>query len=220
MKPVLLVFAVVFWVAEAQTVAFVDLSAPHRAATPESFRPGRGSFGGGGCYDCPNQDAFKPKFPLTAKLLWAVESSDPAPGQGAVEVLITNAGTEPIQVPIGGDATSLLRSPAPDRRSVSFTICAGPGVSNNDVGNSQAATNGDYPATSVDLRPGESIVFKLPFDRLLAAYKIKERGETEAELSVLVGFFVVEIDKDGEFNNGLPIRVKVENSLKWTPLSN
>jgi hypothetical protein len=220
MKPVLVVFALVFCMAEAQTVAFVDLSAPHKAATPESFRPARGGNHGGACYDCPNQDAFQPKFPLTAKLLWVVESSDPAPGKGAVEVLITNTSEDPIQVPIGVDTSPLLRSPAPDRRSVSFTICAGPCASNNTAGGSETAANSDYPATSVNLRPGESIVFKLPFDRFLAASILKERGESECELSVLVGFFVVEIDKDGEFDNGLPITVKVENSLKWTPLSN
>ena len=212
MKPVLLAFVLVSCAAEAKTVAFVDLSAPHKAATPESSRPARGGNHGGACYDCPNRDAFKPKFPLTAKLLWVVES--------AVEVLITNTSEDPILVPIGLDTTCLLNSPAPDRRSILFTICAGPCELNNDVGNSQAATNGDYPATSVDLRPGESIVFKLPFDRLRAASILKERGETECELSVLLGFFVVEIDKDGEFDNGLPITVEVENSLKWTPQTN
>ena len=220
MKPVLLAFALVFCAAEAQTIAFVDLSARHKASAPESFRPARGGNQGGACYDCPNQDAFQPKWPLSAQLLWVVESSDPVPGKGAVEVLVTNTSEDPIQVPIGVDTSSLLKSPAPDRRSVSFTICAGLCALNNTVGGSETAANSDYPATSVDLRPGESIVFKLPFDRLLAAYKIKERGETECELSVLVGFFVVEIDKDGEFDNGMPITVKVENSLKWTPLSN
>jgi hypothetical protein len=220
MKLVPLAITLFVFAMSAQTVAFVDLSVPRKDDATARIHRARGGNHGGACYDCPNQDAFEPSFPLTAKLMWAVESTDPGPGNGAVEVLITNMSQEPIPIPIGVDTGSLLKAPAPGRQSIVFTVCISPCALIDFVGNSEAATSLDHPSTLLELQPGQSIVFKLPFDRRVAANKIKQRGELEGELSVLVGLFTVETDKDGEYSNGLPISVKVENSLKWTPRLN
>jgi hypothetical protein len=211
-----LTFALILSAVKAQTIAFVDLSKPLNVATPQHYGPARGRNHGGGCYDCPHPGANVGVTTLAAKLMWAVESTDPAPARAAVEILITNTSKEPILIPVGIDATSLLKPPARGRQGISFGVCVSPCATNDSVGFSEAATNADHPETSMELRPGESIGFKLPFNRRRAADKIEAQGTTEGELSATVGLFTMETDQDGELSSGLPVSVKVENSLKWT----
>lgn len=211
-----------FLVANAQTIAFIDLSTPPKSPPPKSLAQGRGHNQGSACFDCPNPGIHGPEPAFSARLMWTLESTDPAPGKGAVELLMTNRGKEPVSIPIGVDK-ALLKAPATMRKGVSFAVCVKPCGLNDTIGVAESATNLDHPETALNLLPGESVVFKLPFDRHLASFKMEEHsaGSGEAcELSVSGGFFTMETDKDGDYSSGLQILTKVENTLKWIPRSN
>ncbi len=215
-------FALPFFlfVASAQPAAYVDLTTPLKA--PSSYGPASARVKGGGLLEGPGKfsNTIKSGLPVSLKVVRIVEGANHASGEAAVEVLLTNTSTRPIRIPVGVEETALLKPPAPERRYLAFAVWAGgDDAAAAVVGTAQAACNGEHPETTMELQPGNSVSFKLPFDRRTAAYRtngLAEHGLVQSKLSASVELYRMEADKDGDYSEVLSPQIKSENSLEWS----
>jgi hypothetical protein len=206
-------------VALPQTVANIDLTGAPKSL-PKSRRASAGN-SGGMIYDGPKNGTRldPPPAPFSIRVARLLESTDPEAGRGALEIVLTNTSKDFIEIPASPEVAALLDTPAPLRRVLSFGICVNPCGVDDIIGNVEAGSNGDHAESIVGLRPGASMTFKLPFDKRAAARKVSASGRTFAELSVSAGLFDLQIDKEGEFLQGVGQTIHSVNSLKWTSSS-
>ena len=195
-------------VVSAQQVAFIDLTSSSKTPEPvtSTFR---GS--GGGLFDHRGSAPGTP--PISVKLVRVTTYAEGKAMREALDVEVTNRGDKEMSLPAGTDYVSSLATGEPDRQYLSFTVRAG-----NDpraiVASGRAATNGARPE-SVVLQVGESVVFRLPFDKFgLGVVRARSVGANlELAASVQLGRVVV---RDGEdWNVQLGDAVKSENTLLW-----
>ena len=148
--------------AAAAQVAEIDLSV---ASKIQPLGPASAAVRGGKVLT-PNGPYIPAHIPLSLsiKLLGFTKSSNPATWSAAVEVAVTNTGTEPLRLPAGTDR-KLLAPGASSRRLLDFgVLMLGAEGERSLAGSGRAASNADQPESSVELLPGDYVVYKVEFD--------------------------------------------------------
>jgi hypothetical protein len=190
----------------SQQVAFVDLTIPPK--TPETITSTvRAS--GGGLYDHGGPAPGTPT--ISVKLLRVTTYKEGQAARDAVEVEVTNRGAKEISVPVGADPNSSLAPGQQDRQYLWISVQSGDDLLAT-VASARAATSRAH-AESIVLHNGESVVFRLPFDKSgWGVDRAKSAGESpELRASVTLWRVMVRDGEDWNVQVGDPI--KSENAL-------
>ena len=198
-------FALAFFLAAGREVAFVDLTGP--AKTPGRRTSGSSTVRGGGVLS--EHPGVNPNtLPVSVEIRGIYPYADRVTGapKEALEVVLTNTGKSEISIPIGDDPVPLLSAEEAthDRRYLSFEVNAGVGVEDW----ADSAANSAHPESIAKLAPGDTAVFRLPFNAETANNKRKNRNGAVLEVSVSVTQYrrIVENGEDIEEQFGAQIR--------------
>ncbi len=202
----------------AEPVAYVDLSLDPQIQYPLPHRMA-GHFGGQPFDGTPEQIAeFRERqrapFPVSVVILRQVPSTGGRSGWSAVEVLLSNAGKNAVEVPIGTDP-ALVEAPAPGRRVIGFGVSIGPDERRNYQDVAMAASNEQRPESYRVLRPGESMVFKIPVDTRKAAAWLAAHKLARGTIAVSAWLQVIRTDAEGEYLDSVGQDVDSGNLLPW-----
>ena len=201
-----------FLLAAGKPVAYIDLSRPEPTSTAGAsvaVKAG-GPIGHGAAPTRPN-----PLSSLAIKLNRITSSSSDVPWREAVETEVINRGAHPISIPVGSDTKSLLAPTMNERRYVLFQVRIGDDVRDEVVGTAQAASAKGEQQSTITVRPGESIVFKIPFDERLAADRLRVRGEPSGRITLAISLWSMEIEGGTDFSERLTAPWASENGLVW-----
>src|SRR5579862_879219 len=155
-------------------IAYVDLTRPPKE--PPSTASASFAFRGGGLIGHGTVAPLYTALPLSIKLIRFVPSTDRVSWKEAVEIIVTNTGAKAIYLPIGTEDVTLLVPTAKERRYFLLLVRLGDEAS-DIVGTVMAASNSEHPDSSAILQPGDSVVFKIPFDTRTANARVATRGE-------------------------------------------
>jgi hypothetical protein len=197
-------------------IAYVDLSRsvkepPGTAAASATFRAG-GVIGHGTAVPA------QVPLPVSIRLIRIIPSTDNVSWKASVEVVITNTGAKPIYLPIGTGDVSLLIPTAKDRRYLSFLVPVGDEAS-DIVGTARTASNREHPDSNVMLPPGDSVVFKIPFDKRIADARLVARGGADAKVIVQAVLYRKDLDGTVDFSEQLNETKSSDNALTWNSSS-
>jgi hypothetical protein len=201
-----------FFLAAGKEVAFVDLTVPAKTpAPPISVIHTKG----GGVLNATHRDPRTPTLSVRINGIWSYTDRATGAFKEEVEVVVTNTGKSVLSIPIGDDPNGLLYAPGParDRRSLSFTVRAGEGALDS-IAYSESAANSEDPASSARLAPGDTVVFRLPFNLFRAETKRRERNGP-LEISVEVQLIQVAAEEGEVWNEDIGERVRSENTVLW-----
>jgi hypothetical protein len=200
-------FALAFFLASGREVAFVDLTGP--AKTPDLRTSAKTTVRGGGVLT-EHSRTIPNTLPITVEIKGVYPYVDRVTGapKEAIEVELTNTGKSDISIPIGDDPVPLL-SPgeaAHDRRYLRFRVNAGVGVEGG-IDFADSASNTAHPESIAKLAPGDTVVFRLPFNTQTADNKRKDRNGAPLAISVRVTQYrrIVEDGEDVEEQFGASI---------------
>ena len=84
------------------------------------------------------------------------------------------------------------------------------------IGTAQAASAKERTQSAIMLQPGQFIVFKIPFDRRLAAQRFGARGKSSGRITLAATLYSMEVEGDNDFNDPLSEPVVSENGLPWS----
>jgi hypothetical protein len=201
-------FVLAFLFASAREVAFVDLTGP--AKTPDLRTSAKTTVRGGGAVT--GRPGMSPStLPVSVEIRGIYPYADRVTGapKEAIEVALTNTGKSEISLPIGDDPVPLLApaEAAHDRRYLNFEVNCGVGVEGL-IDWADSAANSAHPESIAKLAPGDTAVFRLPFNTETAKNKRKDRNGAVLEVSVTVTQYwrIVEDGEDVEQQVGAPIR--------------
>jgi hypothetical protein len=116
-----------------------------------------------------------------------------------------------MSLPIGADPNSSLASGEQDRQYLSLTVRAGTDPQ-TIVASARAATNRAHPE-SVIVHIGESVVFRLPFDKTGSAVARAKSAGAHPELTASVSLWRVVVRDGEEWNVQVGDAIKSENAL-------
>jgi len=114
-----------------------------------------------------------------------------------------------------GLSTSPHNTPAPAGMGNFPHVRIGDDVRDDVVGTAQAASAKGEQQSTITLRPGESIVFKIPFDKRLAAERLRVRGEPSGQITLAISLWSMEIEGGTDFSERLTEPWASENGLFW-----
>jgi hypothetical protein len=206
-------FAFALFLASGREVAYVDLTGPAKTAEPQSSTI-HVRAGGGPSTTQPDSRTL----PISVTIRGIYPYTDRVSGapRETVEVVLTNTGKSEVTLPIGDDPVALL-SPeevAPDRRYLMFAVVSGDGA-HDSIAVAESAANGWHPESIAKLAPGDTVVFRLPFNTSAADAMRKERNNAPLNIAVRVSRYrrVAENGVDFEEYVGTPMRS--ENAVLW-----
>lgn len=209
--------------ADGRRVATVDLTAVPKNDVPknQSFGPASASGRAGGVLG-PSGYPIPPHvpFPVNVKILDFAKSSNPAPWSVALEVAVTNTGTEPVWVPVGTDWAKLLAPSARGRRLLGLSVWT---VGNHGrpgwVGGSAAVSNEDDPQSAIELSPGDYVIYKVSVDGRVEGLSacVQNAGNDGCRVTVMAGLDQKTLDHGADYSEPISDPIQAVNSLKWAP---
>jgi hypothetical protein len=201
-------FALAFLLASGREVAFIDLTGP--AKTPDLRTSATTTVRRG--WVLSEHPGVNPNtLPVSVEIRGIYPYADRVTGapKEAIEVVLTNTGKSEISLPIGDDPVPLLspEEAAHDRRYLSFEVNAGVGVEGS-IDWADSAANNAHPESIAKLAPGDTAVFRLPFNTETSNNKRKGRNGAALQISVSVTQYrrIVENGEDVEEQVGASIR--------------
>jgi hypothetical protein len=126
--------------------------------------------------------------------------------QNACEIVVTNTGQSPIDIPIGSDTIRLLDSREEDRRYFVFAVTLG--NDSHHIGLAMSASNSAHPESRAMLQPGDTVIFKLP-----VTYWSGREQSRGGKVAVLVLLNRKAIESGKEWTEAAGDVIHSENSL-------
>jgi len=203
-------------------IAYVDLSGPpkHREpATPgELIGPaeGRGVRMGGSFHRGGKPSPDTP--PISVRLDQILPYVDRESGQQkwALEVVVTNTGKTDLSIPVGDDSDAVLADKDGDRRCLGFEVRLGDTLSAM-IGYVESVSNSRQPLSIARLEPGDTVRFRLPFDKPTANNKRAMANDPNLEVTVRASLHRMVMDHDMDWEEQIGDDVRSENSLPFWP---
>ncbi|MGA3096514.1 MAG: hypothetical protein ABSF25_08685 [Bryobacteraceae bacterium] len=214
---------IALFLAAGNQVADVDLSAPPKVPAPTAPNeptkpsPARGVRGRGRAYDGGSKP-LPGTPPISVRLDQILSYMDRESGRQkwTLEVVVTNTGKTDLSIPVGDDSDAVLADKDGDRRCLGFEVRLGDTLSAM-IGYVESVSNSRQPLSIARLEPGDTVRFRLPFDKPTANNKRAMANDPNLEVTVRASLHRMVMDHDMDWEEQIGDDVRSENSLPFWP---
>jgi hypothetical protein len=133
-----------------------------------------------------------------------------------LEVVVTNTGKTDLSIPVGDDSDAVLADKDGDRRCLGFEVRLGDTLSAM-IGYVESVSNSRQPLSIARLEPGDTVRFRLPFDKPTANNKRAMANDPNLEVTVRASLHRMVMDHDMDWEEQIGDDVRSENSLPFWP---